>query len=130
MKILVGYDGSNCAKEALDLAKFHAKAFAASESVVTSKVKGTEDHQEQIRQAENGLAYAQSVFDAAGISCDTHLLIRGMGPGEDLVQFANDKKVDEIIIGVRRRSKVGKLVFGSTAQYVILKAVCPVVTVK
>jgi len=47
-----------------------------------------------------------------------------------MVQFANDTKVSEIIIGVRRRSKVGKLLFGSTAQYVILEAPCPVVAVK
>jgi len=50
--------------------------------------------------------------------------------GEDLVNHAKDKDIDEIIIGVRRRSKVGKLVFGSTAQYVILEAPCPVVAVK
>jgi len=50
--------------------------------------------------------------------------------GEDLVQLAEEKQIDEIIIGVRRRSKVGKLIFGSTAQYVILNAPCPVVSVK
>ena len=53
-----------------------------------------------------------------------------MEPGEDLVTFARENNVDEIIIGVRHRSKVGKLVFGSTAQYVILEAHCPVLTVK
>lgn len=130
MKILVGYDGSNSAKAALDLAKIHAKAFGAAVSVATSMFKGTEGEQENIRKAEAGLAYAQSVLEAAGNACDTHLLIRGLGPGEDLVQFARDNQVDEIIIGVKRRSKVGKLVFGSTAQYVILEAGCPVVTVK
>jgi nucleotide-binding universal stress UspA family protein len=57
-------------------------------------------------------------------------LIRGREPGEDLVEFAAEHQAAEIIIGIRRRSKVGKLLFGSTAQFVILNAPCPVVTVK
>ena len=130
MKILVGYDGSNSAREALRLGKVHASAFGASVEVVTSMFKGTENEQEEIRKAEKGLAYAQSFFEAEGIPCANHLLIRGLSPGEDLVQFAQEHGIGEIIIGVRRRSKVGKLMFGSTAQYVILTAGCPVVTVK
>ena len=64
------------------------------------------------------------------IRCKPILSVRGLEAGEDLVQLANEHKVDEIIIGVRRRSKVGKLIFGSTAQYVVLNASCPVVSVK
>jgi len=39
MKILVGYDGTNAAKEALNLAKVHAKSFGATVDVVTSMEK-------------------------------------------------------------------------------------------
>jgi nucleotide-binding universal stress UspA family protein len=130
MKILVGYDGTNSAKEALNLAKSHAKAFGASIEVVTSMQKGTESDRNDIEQAERGLEYAKSLFEKADISCNTHLLIRGLSPGEDLVEFANENQIGEIVVGVKRRSKVGKLLMGSTAQYVILKADCPVVTVK
>ena len=130
MKILVGYDGSNSAKDALSLAKSHAKAFSASIEVVTSMQKGTESEREEIQQAERGLEYAKSLFEEADIACNTHLLIRGLTAGEDLVEFAKENKVGEIIVGVKRRSKVGKLLMGSTAQYVVLQAECPVVTVK
>ena len=130
MKILVGYDGTNSAKEALNLAKSHAKAFGASVEVVTSMQKGTESDRSDIEQAERGLEYAKSLFEKADISCNTHLLIRGLSPGEDLVEFANENQIGEIVVGVKRRSKVGKLLMGSTAQYVILTADCPVVTVK
>ena len=54
----------------------------------------------------------------------------GLTPGEDLVEFAREHGSDEIIVGVERRSKVSKLLLGSTAQFVILNAPCPVVTVK
>ncbi len=130
MKILVGYDGTNSAKEALNLAKTHAKLFNASVDVVTSMQKGTEQQREEIEQAERGLEYAKSLFEDSDITCHTHLLIRGLSAGEDLVEFAADNQVDEIIVGVKRRSKVGKLLMGSTAQFVILQADCPVVSVK
>jgi len=130
MKILVGYDGSNAAKEAMDLARKSAQAFQATVSVVTSMVKGTEENQKEIEQAERGLEYAQSIFEKSKIDCKTHLLIRGMSPGEDLVKFAQDNGIQQIFVGVKRRSKMGKLLMGSTAQYVILNAPCPVVTIK
>ena len=130
MKLLVGYDGSNSAKEALNLAKIHAKAFGASVAVVTSMEKGTEGQREDIAQAEKGLEWAKSLFEENEIECDTHLLIRGLSPGEDIVEFAKESQVDEIVVGVKRRSKVGKLLMGSTAQYIILQAPCPVVSVK
>lgn len=130
MKILVGYDGTNSAKEALNLAKVHAKAFNATVDVITSMQKGTEHEREDIEQAERGLEYAKSVFEESNIACDIHLLIRGLTSGEDLVEFAKENDIDEIIVGVKRRSKVGKILLGSTAQFVILKAHCPVVSVK
>jgi nucleotide-binding universal stress UspA family protein len=130
MKILVGYDGTNSAKEALILAKSHAKAFGASVEVVTSMQKGTESARKDIEQAERGLAYAKSLFEEDGIACNTHLLIRGLTAGEDLVKFADENRIDQIVVGVKRKSKVGKLLMGSSAQYVILQAQCPVVTVK
>ena len=130
MKILVGYDGTNAARDALQLALKHAEAFGADVEVVTSMVKGGESQREEIGNAEGGLSYAEELFKEHGIECGTHLLIRGLSPGEDIVKFAEEKKVDEIIMGVRRRSKVSKILMGSTAQYVILKAPCPVVTVK
>ena len=130
MKILVGYDGSNSAKDALNLAISHAKALGASVAVVTSMQKGTESDQKDIEQAERGLEYAKELFEEDNIECNTHLLIRGLSAGEDLAEFAKENAVDEIIVGVKRRSKVGKLLLGSTAQYVILQADCPVVTIK
>ncbi len=130
MRIMVGYDGSNAAKEALVLAKKHAKAFEAKVFVISSLERGSEDQLPKIDQAERDLEYAKSFLEKDNIPCETHLLIRGLSPGEDLIQFANENEIDEIIVGVKRRSNVGKLVFGSNARYVIMEANCPVVTVK
>ena len=130
MKILIGYDGSNSAKDALNLAKKHAQAFGAQVIVISSLTGGSVTHAVEVEHAEEDLKFAQSIFEADNIPCETKLLVRGMTPGEDLVKFANENDIDEIIIGIKRRSKVGKLLFGSNAQYIIIKAPCPVVTIK
>lgn len=130
MKLLVGYDGSNSAKEALSLAAKHARAFNAAIDIVTSMETGTVEEAGDIQKAKTDLEAAEKSMADQNIPVESHLLIRGMKPGEDLVQFARESSVDGIYIGVKRRSKVGKLLFGSNAQYIILKAPCPVTTVR
>jgi nucleotide-binding universal stress UspA family protein len=130
MKIMIGYDGSNAAKDALKLAVAYATAFKAEVHVVTSLETGTEQQQEDIEAARNSLEWAEQPFKSKNIPCETHLLIRGLSAGEDLVQFAEEKQIDQVIVGVKRRSRVEKILMGSTAQYVIIKAPCPVVAVK
>lgn len=130
MKIMVCYDDSKSAEEALKLAIQHAKAFSAKVFLITSFIGGSKDNIEDNRNAEAHLDYGKSLVEKEGLECETHLLIRGMQSGEDLVKYANENEIDEIIVGIRRTSKVGKLLFGSTAQFVILEARCPVVTVK
>ena len=130
MKILVGYDGSNASEAAFMLAKKHAQVFNAQLHMMTSLPQSPELKKADIEKAENRLEKLKRSLNLENIACETHPNVSYQSAGEDLVQFANDHSVDEIVIGVRRRSKVGKMVFGSTAQYVILKATCPVVSVK
>jgi nucleotide-binding universal stress UspA family protein len=49
---------------------------------------------------------------------------------EDIVRYASENQIDEIVIGLRRRSQLGKLLFGSTSRQVILDATCPVLCIK
>ena len=129
MKILVGYDGSDQAKKALKLAEEHAKAFAAEViHVLHSKV--TDLPEKQHKLDEQDMDDVRNALQDAGCVCETHLLIRSMDPGPHLVEFAREHGIDEIVIGVKQRSKVGKLIMGSTAQHVILEAPCPVLSVK
>jgi nucleotide-binding universal stress UspA family protein len=130
MNIMVGYDRSNVAKEALVLVKKHAKAFDAKVYLLTALAQGPDLQLEDIQKAEHELERLRISFKEDGIPCETHAIISSLSAGEDLVQFAQENGIDEIVIGVRRRSKVGKLLFGSNAQYIILQATCPVVTVK
>ena len=130
MKIMVCYDGSGASRSALRVALKHAKAFEAKVFLVASMEKGTEDEHKAIRELETELNNAKEKLEKDGVTCETHLLVRGMTPDEDLVSYAKEQGIDEIAIGIRKRSKVGKLIFGSTAQYLILNAPCPVITVR
>ena len=128
MNILVAYDGSDPAKKALKLAQDHASAFGAKIFVLHSKVTDIPDkeHQLDIQDMEK----VKLDLEQQGFACETHLIIRTITPGEHIVKFAGEHQIDEIVIGVRLKSKVGKLLMGSTAQYVILEAPCPVVSVR
>ena len=133
MRFLVAYDGSKTAKDAVRLAKSHAKDFNAKVFAVACLAKPHEIKTEDMnimQKLDQDLSDIKRQFNAEDISCEPHLLVEDVSPGECLVGFATANDIDLIFIGVRRRSKVGKLVFGSTAQYVILEAPCPVVTVK
>ena len=131
MKLLVGYDGSNEAKDALKLAQKRAKAYSAKIEVAKSVTRNLPLDYDVIQVAEEDLKREiQNQLNGDITNYETHLLVSSNSTGQNLIEIAALKKIDEIIIGVRKRSKVGKLLLGSTAQYVILNAPCPVVSIK
>ncbi len=130
MNILVGYERTKEGLKTIEYAVKHAKAWGAKVFLTTSLYGGVEMEKDDLAKAEGVLNEAKATLDKEGIPCEVHVLVRGYEPGEDLVRFASENDCDEIIIGVKSKSKVGKLLFGSNAQYVILNAPCPVLTVK
>jgi nucleotide-binding universal stress UspA family protein len=130
MKILVGYNGSEVAKAALSQAKNYAKTFDALVYVVVSLEGGAGEKVEEISAATENLKFAQAYLEKDGLRCETEQLVRGLTPGEDLVQYAKEKEIDHLFVGIEKKSKTRKMLLGSTAQFVILKAPCPVTSVK
>jgi len=130
MNIAIGYRKDNVSDSILKLAAEHARAFKGKVFVISSLKGGEGEKMSELDKAEANMVYARDYFKNQGIECEDRLLVRGLTPGEDIVQFAEENKIDEIIVGVVKVSKVGKLLMGSTAQYVILHAPCPVVAVK
>ena len=60
---------------------------------------------------------------------NVQLLLTDQEPGQRMVEFALGEKIDQIFLGIEKKSKVGKLIFGSSAQYIILNAPCPVLSI-
>ena len=62
-----------------------------------------------------------------------HEVVQQVGrlePAEEILDAADKLGAALIVLGIRRRTPVGKLLLGSTAQRVLLQAPCPVLAVK
>ena len=78
---------------------------------------------------EDQLAALTAELGAAGVEVDVR---RSMGAdvGDQVLAVAADVSADLVVIGLRRRSPVGKLLMGSVAQRILLGADCAVLAVK
>lgn len=130
MKILVAYNGSKSSCAAVQLGERHAIAWNAKLDIVNTNDQRRILSFQEIDRAEHELkSRIRELLNSDDLKVETHMVIAGEASGKELVNFARKNQIDEIIIGIGKKSRVGKLLFGSTAQYVILNAPCPVVTV-
>ncbi|WP_456369294.1 universal stress protein [Geoglobus sp.] len=112
--------------------------FAAEESrmrgerlhIIHSMPGGSRVTREDVERAEDMLGEAELLARKHGAEVETHLLMRGNEPAKDILLFCQEVGAKLLVIGVRKRSPAGKLLFGSTAQQVILEAEIPVVCIK
>lgn len=128
--IVVGYVPKPEGDAALRLAAKEAKLRGASLVVVNSHRGGRDFDEADAARSESELDAVRMQLQEAGIEHEVRQLVRGMDPAEDLVTVAAEVSADVIVIGLRRRSPVGKLILGSNAQRVLLDAPCPVLAVK
>ena len=129
MKVMVGYNGGEVGRRALSVARDYAKDNDAFVYVITSMSGGTSEKESDILKAQEDLDFAQKFMKRAGVECECQQSVRGMTPAEDIVSFAEDMDIDHIFLGIKKKSRTQKILLGSTARYVILKANCPVTTV-
>ena len=66
----------------------------------------------------------------SGVTHELVQLVEGLDPAEQVLHVAESRNAELIVIGLRRRTPVGKLIMGSVAQKILLEASCPVLAVK
>ena len=98
--------------------------------VVNSHRGGRDFDAEEAQRFEEELGRVQHDLDEAGVEHEVRALVRGNEPAEDLVEVAQESDANLIVIGLRRRTPIGKLILGSNAQRILLEATCPVLAVK
>jgi nucleotide-binding universal stress UspA family protein len=128
--IVVGYVPKPEGKAALRLGAEEAKTRNSRLVVVNSHRGGREFDRDDAVESESQLDEVKQQLQGSGVEHEIRQLVRGMDPAEDLITVAAELDADLIVIGLRRRSPVGKLILGSNAQRILLDAPCPVLAVK
>jgi nucleotide-binding universal stress UspA family protein len=128
MNIVTGYIPTPEGVAAVDYAIAQAKTAGATLTVVNTGKDG--DYSDPVFASGQDLDALAAQLDAAGVEHQIVQPTDGSPAAASILAAAVDADADLIVIGIRRRSPVGKLITGSTAQAVLLGADCPVVAVK
>ena len=128
--IVVGFVPTKEGRAALTRAVEEARMRRARLVVINSNRGGRDFDEDSTRAAEAELRRVNDELDGEGLELEVRQLVRGNEPAEDLISVANETDADLIVIGLRRRTPVGKLILGSNAQRILLDAPCAVLAVK
>ena len=133
MKIVVGYDGSEAAKRALERATTIAGeskrivVVAAAESRAGAGItEGAHLDPSEVERRRRDLEDAKAYLSGRGIEAQT---IEAQGdPGDVVVEMAKD--ADLAIVGSRGLNPLQRLLVGSVSSKVVHRADCDVLVVR
>ena len=69
------------------------------------------------------------VPEPASLGCETDIVVTRGKPYREILGIAAERRADLIVLGVHGRSAIDRLVFGSTTQHIVRRAICPVLAV-
>ena len=129
MKFMVCYDNSVESKDLVEEAQRHAARWGAEIKVVAVLTRVEPIKHEKLAKMEEKMEQEiEALFAGVEVPYTVQLHVDDVEAGEKIVTIAERNRMDLIFLGIKKRSRVGKLLFGSTAQYVILNAPCPVIS--
>jgi nucleotide-binding universal stress UspA family protein len=126
--VVAAYVPSELGEEVLRQAVTECRVRGARLVVVNSS-RGDAAIDERFAQGEN-LDRLHATLEASGVEFELRQPVQGHNADEEVLEVVRDLSADLLVIGVRRRSAVGKFIMGSTAQSILLEADCPVLAVK
>ena len=138
-KIMVAIDGSEhsskAAEHALEIAKsFNSQLFAVTVTSVPESYRlRQEDILEESKEMADSRAWLENFSHKAkidNIELKTELINSHRPVDYVILEYAEEKSIDLIVVGTRGRSGFKKLLLGSVASSVVNYAHCPVMIVK
>ncbi|AKU17222.1 universal stress protein [Luteipulveratus mongoliensis] len=121
MTVVVGYVATKEGKAALERAVQEATERSTKLLVLDSRASKADEEPVSRLLEEAG---------RSGVEVELRSLTHTDDPAEDIIAAADEVGAELIVIGLRRRTPVGKLILGSNAQRILLDAACPVLAVK
>lgn len=130
MKFMVCYDESDLSKHVVKEAQNHAQVWKAELVIVRAVMRDEPIKHSRLLEMEEQLeSEIGKLFEKVDVPYRVQLEVDDIDVEQRIIKLAEREKVDLVFLGPKKRSKVGKLLFGSTAQYIILHSPCPVVTI-
>lgn len=72
----------------------------------------------------------EELLAKSGLNAEFKQFVRGKSAVSEIEALVDSLQVSVLVIGLRKRSAVGKLILGSVAQDILLSVSCPVLCVK
>jgi nucleotide-binding universal stress UspA family protein len=130
MGIVVGYVANPEGRAALERAGEAAVRYGVPLVVVHSRRAGRDVDADDAKRLAEVHESVQEALAAAGLGHELRDVPDSEDPADDLITAAEESGAVLIVIGLRRRTPVGKLILGASAQRILLDAPCPVLAVK
>ncbi len=128
MTIVVGYVPKPEGEAALERAVAEAQLRDQPLVVVNSTSGGA--YADASWATDEQLTAAKQRIEAAGVPYELVHAVVGREPAEHVVEVAEKAHASLLVIGLRRRTSVGKFLLGSSASTILMQAPCPVLAVK
>ena len=130
-RLLVATDGSDTAdlgvEQALELAALLDLEVRAVSVVDAPPPTGPDSESGERARARRTLTAVRTAGEDRDVTVDTGLLVGD--PRREILEDANERDADVVVMGTHGRTGVRRWVMGSVAAAVVREAVCPVLTV-
>jgi nucleotide-binding universal stress UspA family protein len=128
MTILVAYvprpEGQAALEKGIELAKERNEFLI----VVNATPGGSGD--DPSRADAQDVERVELLISVSGVKAEFKQFVRGKNAVEELEDMVASSNASMLVIGLRRRTAVGKLIMGSMAQEILMNISCPILAVK
>ena len=128
MTILVAYvprpEGEAALEKGIEIAKRRQERLVVVNATVGGKQ--VDPSMAEVRDVER----VEAQLAASGLDAEFKQFVRGQNAVAEIEALVESLQASVLIIGLRKRTAVGKLILGSVAQELLLSVPCPVLAVK